>query len=1037
MRIIFIIIYSLICSCCFGQLNSFICGNGGAEPAELGTPGPLEFIPINDCRSLKLKCNFVFFYRPSRLSSGTFDPNNSEHLAVLETQENFVKWRLGNIENPLNCSSTLSYPRDSKVNIDVERHYIPNESAGDYFSQGGVDCPGSISSTVLQTAIDAFNNAHPNQFNFFFLENLDEVDFLENLIANNLPLNTPYDNNINAWFTGCSDLAHEYNSGNAQYIIMADFYTEYLKRRYFHPIYYPTFSNVTWQTITAWWTDDVYPTALLHELGHTILNQYHTNECSNIMRSDGLERSYLSKSQLDNLHKTLATKNLHTYVNCGELEGANCSIRTTGDHTINYPMTVFGSLTVKSGHQLTISSKVTFSPESRLIVERGGKLILDNDAILTTECGNIWQGIIVEGNTSAPQSTAGVLELKTGSIIENARVAISCNPYHIPWPNNMYYGGLIQSDGGTIRNCGKAVEFMKYGGMQFLDNSYFKGTLFQNCKNGVTIWASDGIQFDDCTFTNTQENGILPYDSWVRINGCTFDGAKYCISSEYTIPALLGSQIGVTKTNNFLPFTDGEGIRATSNGSITSLEIVNNNFLGGNLGVFMNGGSDFIIQNNDFVDQQISIPLYSTNINKVTEINNNNISSSQWGSLANWTNYNQYWDNCFSTIDVTDIFVGMGSIHPYQGIPGLDINCNGGEAAGNCFSKGSTNDIFTWNFTPIPGSGPDFKYVVKNNQTIVCKIPSNPTPGTANAYYEVKCAENDDETACGSPDNGSPIFVGYRRCPMPKTLAEYNTMDTSLTNQIAYLENLVSLNWYQKYLLRKYKDCLKKVKLHKVILEKEKDEADGTTGWRQRSITHLNSLPDFKSKIYAYGLMVEDEQYSNARTWLNSLNQNTEEIQDFCTIQNINLDHLENVGTYALSNSDRNTLYTLGSKTIPLNGYARALFYKLTGDRIPINLVYGDQNVNPRETISEPKLVVKSYPSLIVDGFYNVEIMNTAPNQKLAVNIYDVSGRTIFTTVSLNTSLKIDVTTWSKGMYIYRIENLNTKETVVNKFIKL
>jgi len=877
---------------------------------------------------------------------------------------------------------------------------------------------------LLGWILNSFNASHPNEFNFFFLENGDEVQFLENAIANGTTLTEPYNNPVDAWFTGCSDLANSYNSTSAQYIIMADFYTEYLKRKYFHALYYPQFSNIDPDVITGWHTNN-YHSALFHELGHTVLDQFHTNGCDNIMTSvSNTNRTHLTKTQLNNLHKTFAIKNLHKFVQCDELEGTNCSIKTTGDHSINYPMTVFGNLTVSSGHTLTISNTVTFSNESRLLVERNGKLILDKGSLLTTECGVIWKGIIVEGISNSNQSGAGIVELKSGSSIENAQVAISCNPSHIPWPNHSYYGGLIKCDGGLIKNCTKGIEFMKFGYDIYLDQSYFKNVTFENCRNGVTLWANSGVSFDGCTFTNIEQNAILPLDSYIKVNGSNFDNVQFGISAESTLPVVFSSEIGVYKTNNFL--ATEEGIRATSSGNITRFKIHNNNFMGGNLGIFMNGGSDFEAAHNDFVDQQTSIALYGTQLQDIeTEIVENNISSSRWGSLANWPNNTHYWDNCFAYNENADIVVALGSIHQFQGIP--QSGGSGGEAAGNCFSKSNTNDIFTF------GSTDPFVYVVPITGLPLCKIPTTPAPGMQSANYLIDYGQDDIEN-CGSPGSPGPISVKYRRCSMPKTMSEYNLMVNTLTQQIAYLESIVNKTWYQKYLLKKYKDCLKKVKITKVVIEKE----IGDGGWRIKAINHLNALQDFQSRIFSFGLLVENNEYTNARTWLNSLTLNTEEIQDFYTIQSINLDYLENRGTYSLSQSNKEVLYALGSKSLPLNGYARSLYYTLTGDRIPLILNYGKGVTKPRTIETEIKLNVNAYPNPIKDEWYNMDFNNLDSEAPYNISISNIQGFNVYsTTIKGQNSIKIDVSKWPSGIYIYHVKNERTKEIIINKFIKL
>ncbi len=983
-----------------------------------------DMIPQGVTRKLKIKTNIIFVQDVN--GGGNFTMSNSLHAAFWNGVFTDLNNRINALPQEI-CTSTCSSGEPttpahySNISIEFQPNYIELKSS-QYYDHNTDPDPNHATLSV-----NSFNKPYLNAIEalagaegFNVIVTTDSIDYNNyiNNNPNNLPLWDPVLNYTSYYAGHWYSAFPTYDLNHNAVLHLPDAFLLYVN----------SFDHLGGQ----WYIDTQYlpwvTGGLLHEYGH-YFNLVHSNCSLNVMKpNQNPARTSFSGCQVREMYESIMTKNLRKYVICEDLIDYNLNITTNETWTNN--MKVFNNITIKNGAALTLKCELHLQPNTRIIVERGGKLIIDG--ALLTSCGDKWEGIIVEGNTAASQSAAGIVELKSGSIIENAKVAISCNPYHILWPNNTYYGGLIQANGGTIRNCGKAVEFMKYGTGILLDGSYFNGTTFENCKNGVTLWANSGVKFDDCTFTNMKENGILPLDSWVKVNGCTFNGAKYCISAESTFPITNSSEIGVDKTNNFLPFTDGEGIRATSNGNITRLKIWQNNFLGGSLGAFINGGSEFEIISNDFADQlHTSIPLYATELKDLeTEITQNNVSASMYGSAANWTNNNHYWDNCFEYIDNTDILVALGSIHEFQG--------SADESAGNCFSKNNTNDILTLYYAA------PFVYYQKQVNVPPCKIPTVPQPSTTFpptnpiANYVLQPSNTDSTYVCGSPGSGGPINVKYRRCPMPKTVTEYNTMVGTLTAQIAYLGGLVSLTWHQKYLLKKYKDCLKKVKLYKVILEQEKDKEEGTTGWRDRSIAHLNALPDFQSRIFAYGLLVEDGQYSNARSWLNGLSKTTEEEQDFYTIQSINLDYLENMGTYSVTNTDRNVLYNLGNKTIPLNGYARSLYYTLTGERIPINLYYGDQESNPRQKNNIAVWDVKAYPNPISAGLYNIEIVNSIANEQYAVELTDITGKVVHNQSKItDKNIQIEVSNWRSGLYMYKVQNLATKEVVVNKFIKI
>jgi hypothetical protein len=781
--------------------------------------------------------------------------------------------------------------------------------------------------------------------------------------------------------------------------------------------------------------------SMLHEIGHHFgLNHtYDASNCGlNLMCDfnpgcDGENRDAFSGCQLRKTMETLMTKNIRNFVVCTDV--IDHDVIVTQSETWSRDVKLYGDLRIKSGNTMTVTCKIELQENAKIIVERGGHLIIDG--ALLTSCDEKWHGIIVEGNSNNLQSLAGSVSLINNAIVENAKTAISCNPIHVPWPNNHLYGGLVKVENSTIRNCKKACEFMKYN---LQDEGRFINATIENCDNGVTLWSTNGVRFDGCTFTNMTNIGIQPYDAAVKINNCTFNGAKYCISSESTIPGVLASEIGVESGNNFIPFIDGEGIRATSNGSIRELLITNNFFQGksGSLGTLINGGSTFQIYHNDFVDNATGLGFWASQLNgRESAVTANNISYSNRGSVVNFKNYHHYWDNCFGFSQTGDIGITLGSIHPFQG----SLN----EAAGNCFTKNGTYDIkhFT-SPVSIPFSNQPFLYYEPNAELspMTCRLPRIPVPTfdiypptTPDAFYTVLKSNDNVSETCGSPNSPGIIDIKYRSCPIPKTSAEYDQMVTFLNQWITYFTSLPSLSHYQKYVLQTYKDCLKKIKVNKVIIIKE----TGASDWKNQAIAHLNGLDDFQSRIYAYGLMVDDEKYPQARTWLNSLTQNTDEIQDFVVIQNINLDYLENRGTYILSSANKTLLYNLGLKIEPLNGYARSLYFVLTGERIPISIDYGDGATSPR-TKKDVAIVpyVKSYPNPVYNQAYTIELFDFEPTGNYTIEVYNVIGSIQYTKSFGDVDrINIDVDSWKSGLYVYKIVDSRKRTISSSKFVKL
>jgi hypothetical protein len=122
------------------------------------------------------------------------------------------------------------------------------------------------------------------------------------------------------------------------------------------------------------------------------------------------------------------------------------------------------SIEVDSTVTFTIKCKVKFPPSAKIFVHRGAKLVLDSGT-LTNRCFNMWQGIEVWGNAKKRQNVneQGLVWLKNGSIIENARIAITASQSD-PNGNGIWGtgGGIIIGENSYFRNNFKSVELWSY-----------------------------------------------------------------------------------------------------------------------------------------------------------------------------------------------------------------------------------------------------------------------------------------------------------------------------------------------------------------------------------------------------------------------------------------------------------------------------------------------------------------------------------------------------------------------------------------------
>jgi hypothetical protein len=175
---------------------------------------------------------------------------------------------------------------------------------------------------------------------------------------------------------------------------------------------------------------------------------------------------------------------------------------------------------IQSDAQLTITGHYGFVNEANIIIEQGGKLIIDGGH-LTNACGSLWQGIDVWGNASESQyeqQYQGLIKLKNNGTIEYADVAIETIRYDYGEHNYTTSGGIVMINDGNLINNGIGVRFYPYVNRHPVTNeimynlSYFyKANFLSNneiykyviCpESNIHLDGVDGIKIEGCKFKN-------------------------------------------------------------------------------------------------------------------------------------------------------------------------------------------------------------------------------------------------------------------------------------------------------------------------------------------------------------------------------------------------------------------------------------------------------------------------------------------------------------------------------------------------------
>ncbi len=311
---------------------------------------------------------------------------------------------------------------------------------------------------------------------------------------------------------------------------------------------------------------------------------------------------------------------------CTALEGEK---EITEDTEWNSIKRFRNSIRVTNEATLTITAKVFFVSETKLIIDPGAEVIVDGGH-LTTSCGDTWQGIEVWGNTSATQtpSNQGVLKVINGALIENARNAVTL------WKPDDWTktGGIVQASNSTFLNNRRSVEFMSYqneqvNGVIASNRSYFRNCTFETNNdciipedemwNMITMWRVSGVGIWGCEFKNDRGVSSAEYlRGAIESSDSNFRVDNYCDGIQQ-----IGQPCPVASTTHstFTGFNKAIHARGAEQnvGPTIKNAVFDKNMIGiefdaviAPLATF----NDFTVGNNDFAAQDPTSPLYHLGI---------------------------------------------------------------------------------------------------------------------------------------------------------------------------------------------------------------------------------------------------------------------------------------------------------------------------------------------------------------------------------------------------------------------------------------
>lgn len=286
------------------------------------------------------------------------------------------------------------------------------------------------------------------------------------------------------------------------------------------------------------------------------------------------------------------------------------------DDTWTDDRTYFNSVLVTGYSTLTITSKVQFSPNAKLIIDEGCTVIIDGGTLTNINCCDLenkfWPGVEVWGNSWASQYNIpgynfclqGKLILRNGATIENAANAVDlCNPDE---PDGT--GGIIDANKAIFRNNSRSIHAMDYRNFNpyppYAEMDYF-GT-FNDCSfildenylgdktfyKHVDLDRVRGFKFYGCSFElNHQAENVSEWNLGIAAYNAGFHVLPTCTTQVVPCPL---NDIDSCKFNGF------QWAIGTYNNSIYPVQIMNAHFDDNVVGIFVSSTNYPVILENFF-----------------------------------------------------------------------------------------------------------------------------------------------------------------------------------------------------------------------------------------------------------------------------------------------------------------------------------------------------------------------------------------------------------------------------------------------------
>ena len=790
--------------------------------------------------------------------------------------------------------------------------------------------------------------------------------------------------------------------------------------------------------------------------------------------------------------------NSEGYINCACGFGI---FDYNNDYIVSESETITGTkkfkqnIVVQSGKTLTLNNArfEMLDNKSIIIINAGGKLVVDNSTITNSSyCPDkMWKGIRVLGNKNQRQLAQyqGTLEIKNGSVISNAKDAIST------WDGDDYNttGGIVKCTNSTFLNNRRSAEFMAYinhtsTGSETSNVSYFKNCNFTIDDNNIftaagviysdiiTMWGVNGVAIRGCHFSDvrtgspTRGNAVSVASAGVTIKPSCNPMSDYsinmpciCVGESRNTFSGFTKALNAQNTGTNYPFkvfkADFENCSrpvhssAVNNFNVTMSDI-NLTCAGGTVnkyGIYSLSCTGYKIEGNDFYTTNISSSSIKANGIRVSSSGNdaNSIHKNTFENLDKgvWSDSNpelQVSCNDFSNNFGPDIYTSGN--FPSQG--------SSSESAGNKFTTGASMNIcsiessFLYYHSGLATGTNQYKPTTSSNVTNVPNITAN------------EC----DPTICLLPGTGTlPGVLGSPSAPSIDDISLYESLQQIYDSRYAdynaagygfLLENFNEEDADIVATARLMQDTLVSIRramaeianrnIDAILQDTVVFDRKSLNGWYNR----INTQTAKYSLVNSY---FEVGEYALARQELAAIPQRfaltadeQSEYDNFCQYQSLRESVYSSGRNYAqLTEDEIAELQRIVERNTGVSSaYANSVlcfFYGICRDE-EIDIGFDiDAPMNSKSTTevveenAEP-LAIYVYPNP-ADEELNI-LLNSFPEGKTMIEFHDVTGRLVLSEEIKSANTSINISSLRQGVYMYRIingENIIARDRVVKE----